>query len=168
MIAAQKILLLTGTLLIAITMLYGVGYAIWDEHQTLQGMGILLATGFMEAAGGNMQASFEALEAYGALRKEYGFEIHSHGHWGMLSLILIILGLVFKRMGLSESAGLKLAWLLALSAALFPLGVVMQIGPAAAIGKILSTAGSLGMIAGLFIAAFRLVREPAEQGQVVG
>ena len=159
MIAPQKILLLTGTLLIAITMMYGVGYAIFDEHQTLVGMGVHMATGFAEAARGDMGASYEALEAYGALRQEYGFEIHSHGHWGMLSLVLIILGLVFKRLHLSARGGLMLAWTLALSTALFPLGVVMQIGPVAALGKVLSTAGSIGVILGLVVAVICLLRE---------
>ena len=160
MIRAQKILIITATFLIASTMAFGAAYAIFDEHQTLVGMGTLLATGFMEAAAGNMTASFAALESYGALAQEYGYEVHSHGHWGMLSLILIVLGLVFKRLYLSEGRGEALAGLLAISAALFPLGVLLQIGPAAALGKLLSVAASLGMILGLLIAVWALLREP--------
>ena len=162
MIKAQKILILTASFLIASTMAFGAGYAIFDEHQTLVGMGTLMATGFMEAAGGNMEAAYTALENYGALAQEYGYEVHSHGHWGMLSLILLVLGLVFKRLGLSEGKGIALAWLLALSAALFPLGVLMQIGPAAGLGKLLSIPASLGMILGLVIAAWALLREPVQ------
>ncbi len=154
----QRVLILTGIALIAITMAYGVGYAIFDEHQTLMGMGVHMATGFTEAAGGDMEAAFASLDAYGELSQEYRNEVHSHGHWGMLSLILIILGLTFDRVGLDEKRRLALAWLLSLSAALFPLGVVMQIGPAAGIGKILSVSGSVGMVLGLLIAAWGLVK----------
>ncbi len=44
MTTAQRILILTGIFLIASTMAFGVGYAIFDEHQTLEGMGISMAT----------------------------------------------------------------------------------------------------------------------------
>ena len=162
MIRAQKILILTATFLIAFTMAFGVAYALFDEHQTLVGMGTLMATGFMEAAEGNMEASFVALDSYGALAREYGYEVHAHGHWGMLALILLILGLVFKRLGLSEAQGIALAWLLALSAVLFPLGVLLQIGPAASLGKLLAAPASAGMVLGLLVAAWALLRESEE------
>ncbi len=158
---AQRILILTGLFLIACTMAFGVGYAIFDEHQTLVGMGTQMATGFMQAADGDMSAAFAALDSYGAISAEYRAEVHAHGHWGMLSLILIVIGLVFKQLGLSERQGVALAGMLALSAALFPLGVLLQIGPAAAIGKLLSVPASAGMVLGLLITAWTLLRNPA-------
>lgn len=159
MSAAQRILILTGIALIAFTMSYGVIYAIFDEHQTLVGMGMYMAGGFMEAAAGDLNAAFEALNAYGTLSQEYRNEIHSHGHWGMLALILIVLGLMFDRMSLGEKQGLLVASLLAASAVLFPLGVLLQIGPAAVIGQLLATAGSVGMVVGLFAAVYGLLRK---------
>jgi hypothetical protein len=155
---AQRILILAGVTLIASTMAFGVGYALFDEHQTLVGMGTLMATGFMEASAGNMEAAYAALDAYAALTQEYRNEVHSHGHWGMLSLILIVLGLVFQRLSLSDGQAVMLASVLALSAALFPLGVLLQIGPAAGLGKVLSMAGSGGMILGLLAAVYGLLR----------
>ena len=86
----------------------------------------------------------------------------------MLSLVLIVLGLVFKRLHLSARGGLVLAWTLALSTALFPLGVVMQIGPAAALGKVLSTAGSIGVILGLVVAVVCLLRGENNGKVIVG
>jgi hypothetical protein len=157
--SAQRVLILTGVFLIACTMVFGVAYAIFDEHQTLVGMGVQMATGFAEAAKGDMGAAFSALDSYGAISAEYRNEVHSHGHWGMLSLILIVLGLVFDRLSLGEGKTLALAWLLALSATLFPLGVLLQIGPAAALGKVLSVPASMGMILGLLIAAWALARK---------
>lgn len=156
--SAKSILILTGIALIACTMVFGVGYALFDEHQTLTGMGMFMAGGFMEAASGNMNAAFESLDAYGALSREYRSEIHSHGHWGMLSLILIILGLMFDRVALSEKNGILLASLLAFSTATFPLGVLLQIGPAAGIGEVLSVIGSVGMVIGLLVAALSILK----------
>ena len=154
----QRILILTGLFLIGFTMAFGVWYALFDEHQTLVGMGVQMATGFAEMAAGNPEASSAALENYAALNAEYRKEVHAHGHWGMLSLVLIIVGMAFNRLGISQRQGLLLAWLLALSAALFPLGVLMQIGPAAGLGKLLSVPASLGMVLGLLISAWALIR----------
>ena len=157
----RKILISTGLALIAMTMFYGVGYAVFDEHQTLVGMGVAMATGFVEAAAGNMPAAFESFDNYGALGQEYRYEVHSHGHWGMLSLILIVLGLVFNRVAFTEQQRKVLAWILALSAALFPLGVLLQIGPAASLGNILSLMGSAGMVLGFLATAYGLLKRAA-------
>lgn len=159
MSAPQRVLILTGLFLIAFTMGFGVWYAIFDEHQTLVGMGVHMATGFAEMAAGNPEASGVALDNYADLSREYRSEVHAHGHWGMLSLILIIIGLAFNRLAMDERQGLLLAWLLALSAALFPLGVLLQIGPAAGLGKLLSVPASLGMVLGLLISAWALIKE---------
>jgi hypothetical protein len=159
--ASGRILVLAGLALIAMTMFYGVGYAVFDEHQTLVGMGTLMATGFMEAAGGNMQAAFDSFDAYGALGQEYRNEVHSHGHWGMLSLVLIVLGLSFDRIAFTEQRRKVLAWVLALSAALFPLGVLLQIGPAAGLGQALSLLGSAGMVLGFVAAVYGLLKRAA-------
>lgn len=160
MTTPQRMLILTGLFLIAFTMAFGVWYAVFDEHQTLVGMGVQMATGFAEMAAGDPGASSEALENYAALSQEYRREVHAHGHWGMLSLVLIIIGLAFNRLALSERHGLLLAWLLALSATLFPLGVLMQIGPAAGLGKLLTVPASLGMVVGLLVSAWALIRNP--------
>jgi len=158
MSAAQRVLILTGIALIACTMVFGVGYALFDEHQTLAGMGTQMATGFMAAAGGDMEAAYTALDSYAAISQEYRNEVHSHGHWGMLSLILIVLGLTFDRLGFGDKNTLMLACLLAASTALFPLGVLLQIGPAAAIGEVLAIAGSMGMLFGLLITVYGLLK----------
>jgi hypothetical protein len=68
------------------------------------------------------------------------------------------LGLTFDRMALAEKQGLLLACVLALSAALFPLGVLLQIGPAAGIGKVFSIGGSMGMVFGLLGAVYGLLK----------
>jgi hypothetical protein len=158
---AQRLLVCTGIGLISFTMAFGAWYAVFDEHQTLVGMGVQMATGFMEAARGNMEAAYNALDNFGAISDEYRKEVHSHGHWGMLSLVLICLGLVFDQVQFGEKIKTALAWLLACTATLFPLGVLLQIGPAATIGKLLSIVGSAGMIAGLLLVVVGLIRKPS-------
>lgn len=157
---AQRILILSGLALISYTMAYGVAYALFDEHQTLVSIGTQMATGFMEAAKGNIDAGYAALDSYGALTREYHNEVHSHGHWGMLSLILIVLGLSFNHLALEEKHCIFLACVLAASAALFPLGVLLQIGPLAGFGKILSVIGSIGMVLGLLATVYGLLLKP--------
>ncbi len=158
--APQQVLIASGLALIAFTMGFGVWYAIFDEHQTLDAIGASLAGAFVHAAGGDMAAAVVSLENYAALDREYRYEVHAHGHWGMLAIILIIMGLVFQRLGLSPPRGLLLAWVLAGSAALFPLGVLLQIGPLLGAGKVLAVAGSAGMIAGMLVFAYCLWRRP--------
>lgn len=46
MTSAQRNLILSGIALTAMTMAFGVDYALFDEHQTLVGMGPHMATGF--------------------------------------------------------------------------------------------------------------------------
>ena len=68
---------------------------------------------------------------------------------------------VFDRVSFAENWRIMLAWLLALSATLFPLGVLLQIGPAAGLGGILSLLGSAGMVLGLLATAYGLIKNPA-------
>ena len=156
----QRILILTGLFLIAFTMAFGVWYAVFDEHQTLVGMGVSLATSFAEAARGDLPAAMAALDSYSDIAAEYRREVHAHGHWGMLSLVLIVLGVLFDKLRLSQRQALWLAALMAASAALFPLGVLLQSGAAAPLGKLLVAPASLGMVIGLLLTAWGLIKNP--------
>lgn len=154
----NRILIFSGLGLLAMTMLFGVGYALFDEHQTLVGMGTSMAEGFTQAATGDMNAAFAALERYGLIGQEYRREVHAHGHWGMLGLILLVYGLVIQATGYSAPTRVRLAALMAICAFAFPLGVLLQIGPAAALGQVLSMVGSVGMIAALLILVLGVLR----------
>lgn len=145
----NRILILSGLALVAITMFFGFYYAVFDEHQTLVGMGVAMMNGFVAAANGDLATSYEALEQYGAIAREYKREIHFHGHWGFLSLILILFGLVIHTINFSEAARVRLAVLLAASAVLFPLGVILQIGPLSVPGKALAVLGTAGLVTGM-------------------
>lgn len=155
----NRIMILTGLLLVAATMFYGFYYAVFDEHQTLAGMGMSLATGFINAASGDLVAANAALDQYGAIAREYKLEIHFHGHLGFLCVVLVLMGLVMHTLNLSEAARVRLAYLLAASAAAFPLGVALQIGPLNQLGSVFAAAGSVGLIIGMLVFAIGVMRK---------
>lgn len=143
---SRKLLIIGGLFIAVCGMSYGLWYAIFDEHQTLQQMGASLATGFVEAAGRNMSASYEALETYRGISAEYVREVHAHSHWITLGMISIVLGMFYERVSFAEPVKLVLAIALVAGTAIFPLGVLLQTLSVGAIGKLLSIAGSLAVI----------------------
>jgi len=154
----NRILILTGLAMIALTMFFGLWYAVFDEHQTLVGMIVAMMNGFLEAARGNLPEAYGAMEEYGRISKEYRREVHFHGHWGFLSLILILYGLVAHTMHFSQRARVRVAACLAASAALFPFGVLLQIGPMDWLGKIFAVLGSIGLVLSMFAVVIGLLR----------
>ena len=142
----NRILILTGLAMIALTMFFGFWYAVFDEHQTLVGMIVAMMNGFLEAARGNLPEAYGAIDEYGRIAKEYRREVHFHGHWGFLGLILILYGLVAHTIHFSQRARVLLATCLAASAILFPFGVLLQIGPMDWLGKIFAVLGSIGLV----------------------
>ena len=147
----NRILISTGLALVAVTMFFGFYYAVFDEHQTLAGMGVAMMNGFVEAARGDMAASSAALDQLGVIAKEYKREIHFHGHWGFLSVLLLLFGLVIHSLNLGEAARARLALLLATSAVLFPFGVVLQILSLELAGSVLAILGTAGLVVGMLI-----------------
>ena len=135
--------------MIALTMFFGFWYAMFDEHQTLVGMIVAMMNGFLEAARGNLPEAYRAIDEYGRIAKEYQREVHFHGHWGFLSLVLILYGLVAHTIHFSQRARVQLATCLAASATLFPFGILLQTGPMDRLGKILAVLGSIGLVFGM-------------------
>lgn len=146
----RRILILGGIALAAFGMLYGLHYAVFIEHQTLDHMGGSLATAFVEAAGENAAASHTAIDAFGSTKYDYVREVDAHSHWIGLAMILIVLGAIFDRVGLSITIRKALAWSLLLGAILFPLGVILQVSQrGGSIPSAMAIAGSALVIAGM-------------------
>jgi len=160
----NRILLLSGLGLTALTMFFGFWYAIFDEHQTLNAIGFSLATGFMEAANGNIDQAYAALDQYGALNGEYRKEIHFHGHFGFLGLALILIGLVVHRLGFSDKTRAGISTVLAVGAFLFPFGVFLQIGSMAQVGKVFAVIGTIGLVLGTLGLVTGLLRRQGVAG----
>lgn len=139
---SAKLLIVGGLGLAIIGMVYGLWYALFDEHQTLEQMGGSLANGFAQAAERNMPGAHLALEQFGAIAGEYVREVHAHSHWITLGLVLIALGMFYERVAFPEKLRVLLAFGLLLGSALFPLGVLLQAWPVGMAGKVLSVTGS--------------------------
>jgi hypothetical protein len=94
---SRKLLLVGGLLLIIWGMTYGLYYALFDEHQTLETITLSLAEGFSAAANNNLGEAHTALDRYEAWKFEYVREVDVHSHWSGLALLLLIFGVIFDR-----------------------------------------------------------------------
>ncbi len=75
---ARKVLVFGGLALAAFGMLYGLYYAVFVEHQTLDHMGRSLATAFVCAAERQIPESRMALDAYALTKYDYVRQVDVH------------------------------------------------------------------------------------------
>jgi hypothetical protein len=156
--APRKLLVFGGVALASWGMFYGLAYALFIEHQTLDGIGSSLATGFIEAAGRHMAESQAAVADAAARSYVYVRQVDAHGHWIGLALLLIILGMGFDRVGFSENARTWLAAALFLGSILFPLGVLLETWNRGAGPQAVAVIGSALVILGLCGTAWGFAR----------
>lgn len=159
--AARRILILGGLALLLWGMGYGLWYAVFAEHQALEGMGASLATGFAAAAQRDAAGMQAAMARYKETKYVYDRQVDIHSHWIGLAMVLIILGIACERIGFSERLKLLLAVGLLAGAAIFPLGVYLQIlnrgnGP-----RMVAAASAAVLIASLAGMAAGFLRERA-------
>ena len=122
----RKILFYAGVILAAFGMLYGLHYALFVEHQTLDRMGASLAGAFTKAAQGRLTESDAALSTYASTKYAYVRQVDSHSHWIGLAMLLIVMGAIFDHVAFSDRVKLWIAIALLTGAVMFPLGVVLQ------------------------------------------
>jgi hypothetical protein len=158
MSGARKILIFGGLALVAIGMLYGLVYAVFIEHQTLDGLGASLTAAFVHGAERNLPAAQSSLEAYARNSYAYVRQVDAHSHWIGLAMILLVLGIAFDRVRLSEGWKLALAVALLAGAAVFPLGVLMQTWMTGSLPRALAALGAAGVTAGMAGAAWGFAR----------
>lgn len=156
MSASRKVLLFGGLALVLWSMCYGLWYALFDEHQTLEGMGASLAQGFVAAAERDQQASQHHIARFAAIKYEYVREVDVHSHWGGLAMVLFVLALFFDRVALPEKIRTWLAWALFTGAAVFPAGVILQTAMAGPFPRLLAGAGAAMLTVALAIVALKL------------
>ena len=126
MSSSRKVLIFGGLALAIAGICYGLVYAVFIEHQTLDGLGASLTSAFVQAAAGDLPAANSSLDRYAGNAYVYVRQVDAHSHWIGLAMILIVLGLAFDRLGFGEKAKLMLAVMLLTGSAVFPLGVLMQ------------------------------------------
>lgn len=126
MSAARRVLIVGGMGLAFLGMIYGVWYAVFAEHQELDGIGKSLTAGFSAAAKRDSAAAETALHEYKQLKYSYDRHVDVHGHWIGLAMVLVVLGIGLERVGFDERLTVLLAVGLVLGSFLFPLGVLLQ------------------------------------------
>ncbi|HEV7522959.1 MAG TPA: hypothetical protein VGP89_17795 [Candidatus Angelobacter sp.] len=153
--SARKLLLFGGIALAILGMSYGLWYAVFAEHQALDGIGHSLSSGFQAAAERNSATAESSLLQYRQAKYVYDRQVDVHGHWIGLAMLLIVLAIGFDHVAFSEKSKLILAWALFLGSVLFPLGVLMQTwshGPfpraIAILGSAMVTAALSGIVVG--------------------
>lgn len=159
--SARKLLLFGGVALAILGMSYGLWYAVFAEHQALDGIGHSLASGFQAAAERNTAAAGNSMLQYHQAKYAYDRQVDVHGHWIGLAMLLIVLAIGFDHVGLSEKLKLLLAWALLVGAALFPLGVLLQTWSHGALPRAVAILGSALVIASLAGIVFGFLRRQA-------
>jgi hypothetical protein len=148
MSGSRRLLIVGGIALALWGMAYGLWYAVFAEHQALNGIGASLATAFDAAARRNPGGVETAFRDYKEAKYVYDRQVDVHGHWIGLAMLLIVVGIGFDRVRFAERHKLVLASALLAGAAIFPFGVLLQTIDHGAIPRGIAILGS-----GLAIAA---------------
>jgi hypothetical protein len=160
MSAARKLLLLGGLVLAAFGMLYGLYYALFVEHQTLDRMSGSLATAFLDAAERNLPAAQHAVDEYAGTKYDYVRQVDAHSHWIGLAVVMIILGVVLERTPFTQRTRFLIAVALALGSFSFPAAVILQtITHGSPLALALAVAGSALVIGAMAAATVGFARE---------
>lgn len=155
---ARQLLLFGGITLAILGMSYGLWYAVFAEHQALDGIGHSLSSGFQAAAQRNSGAADQTLLEYRQAKYVYDRQVDVHGHWIGLAMLLIVLAIGLDHVRLSEAQKLWLAWILFLGSVIFPLGVLMQTwnhGPIPRTVAILGSGMVIISLAGVVVGVLR-------------
>src|SRR5262249_19434766 len=107
-------------------MAYGLWYAVFAEHQALDGIGASLSGAFASAAERQPERAQAALGQYRETKHAYDRQGDVHSHWIGMAMILIVLGIGLNRVVFPDRIKLALSLSAFLGAVIFPLGVLLQ------------------------------------------
>jgi hypothetical protein len=156
---SRKVLIFGAMAIAACGMLYGLHYALFVEHQTLDRMGGSLAASFSAAAGRNLDQSQIALQRYAETKYDYVRQVDAHSHWTGLAMLMFALGVIFGRVHFEESMRTLVAWGLLIGSVMFPAAVLFQTyNHGAFLWKAFSIAGSGIVIVALAATAWGFAR----------
>ncbi|HET9364783.1 MAG TPA: hypothetical protein VFP71_07270 [Candidatus Angelobacter sp.] len=147
--SARQLLLFGGLALAILGMSYGLWYAVFAEHQALDGIGMSLTTGFQAAAQRNPADVEKALLQYRQAKYNYDRQVDVHGHWLGLSMLLIVLAIASDQISIAKKWKFLLALGLLLGSVLFPFGVLMQTWSHGTLPRAVAIIGSALVIASL-------------------
>src|SRR5258708_25444890 len=141
--SSLKLLVFGVITLASLGMLYGLHYALFVEHQTLDRMGGSLSEVFVRGAERQMRQAHDAIDTYASTKYDYVRQVDVHSHWTGLAMLMIVLGVAFDGVGFSERGRAWIAGSLLAGSVLFPLGVILQTSShGSALGSALAILGS--------------------------
>lgn len=159
---ARKLLVFGGITLAVFGMLYGLHYAVFVEHPTLDGMGGSLADAFVGAAEGNVPAVNRGLDRYASTKYNYVRQVDVHSHWIGLAMLMIVLGAGLDGVAIGERLQTWMAAALLTGSLVFPLGVALQtVSHGAAWASTLAILGSGLVTVSLAVLAWGFIRQRA-------
>jgi len=158
MSGSRKLLIISGVVLAIWGMSFGLYYALFAEHQALDKIGVALATGFTEGAQGDLVEARASLQVYADTQFVYVRSVDVHSHWIGLAIMLIVFGVAFDRVGLTERRRMFLAWSLVVGSVTFPLGVILQTLDRGIIPQAVAAVGAVLIITALGAVALGFVR----------
>lgn len=156
---ARSLLVFGGLGLAGFGMLFGLYYAIFIEHQTLDKMGGSLTAAFTQAAERERGKSETALVSYAETKYDYVRQVDVHSHWIGLAMLMIVLGVLFDEVALGERARFGIALALFAGSVMFPLGVVLETAHRQWFGSVLAIGGSALVIIALAAIAVGFARQ---------
>ena len=164
--SSSRLAIIGGLVLLALSMAYGLWYALALEHQRLEQVGGSLAESFMQAAAGNLEGTHAKVQDYGDARYRYIREVDAHSHWTGLALLLVLLGLGFEQVGFAERVRLWLARVLLLSAAAFPACVLWQNFDHGNLPRIASAIFAGALVVAMALVAWGFIRRKRQAASV--
>ncbi|MBZ5679162.1 MAG: hypothetical protein LAO24_03535 [Acidobacteriia bacterium] len=160
MTASRNLLVFGGIALAAFGMSYGLHYALFVEHQTLDRMGGSLMQAFVRAAERQMPQAHDAIGTYASAKYDYVRQVDVHSHWTGLAMLMIVLGIAFDGVAFSERVRTWIAGSLLGGSVLFPFGVILQTASHGSVfGSALAIAGSALVTLALAAAAWGFTRQ---------
>ena len=164
MSVARRILIVGGVALALWGMAYGLWYAVFAEHQALDGIGASLSSAFASAAERHPERAQAALSKYRDTKYVYDRHVDVHSHWIGLAMILIVLGMGLNRIVFHDRFKLALSVAAFLGAVIFPLGVLLQTVNQGAIPRAIAVIGSALLLVALvgFAIGFARLRSSPE------
>ncbi|MFY9571714.1 MAG: hypothetical protein WAV20_09980 [Blastocatellia bacterium] len=158
MSGSRKLLIVSGVSLAIWGMSFGLYYALFVEHQTLDKIGSSLTTSFTHGAKGDLIEAHEALQIYADTQFDYVRSVDVHSHWAGLAMLLIVFGVAFDRVAIDEKRRLLLASALVVGSITFPLGVILQTLDRGIFPQALAAVGAGMVIIALAAIALSLAR----------
>jgi hypothetical protein len=155
---SRKLLIISGVVLAIWGMSFGLYYALLAEHRALDKIGGALATGFTQGAQGDLVEARASLQTYADTQFDYVRSVDVHSHWIGLAMLLIVFGLAFDRVGLTERRRVLVAWSLIIGSVTFPLGVILQTLDRGIIPQAVAAIGAVLVITALAAIALGFAR----------